>query len=652
MQRPNPRGFTLVEMLVSVTLVLLMMTMFASIFQMATASITKQRAISNHDQRVRALSTIIRSDFAHRTFRYPQPFYPGESASSVTSFGDRAGYIYISTNDPYSSIDDLIQFTISSDIVVEDPDSTPYSGKASLLVDRVNGTPSVLAINTNQPESDDGSLTINSTGGSPAAEICYFVRNGNLYRKVLLLREPLPVAGKDLDEQPTTVRGANFFDNADGNFRVVNGGVGNDFWKHFDYSAIPPAVGNQHAEFVGASSLSNEQGTSGGPNVSLGNPTNRFGFNPPWVVDTSNNIVPTSGLSREHTSAATPYFIGRMTHAETSATNFNWPQQRSVDFVSGNVLWSGNPVPGNPFDIRNSVNLNTTTGVLDEFAQGARGGDRRMEDLLLSNVHEFKIEIWDERLQKYTTPGHQEAANYTFLDPISGTPTSVGIIGDYHAARMMGAVSNATVTPPFPFYDSCEDYGPLGDLPPAVRPRLAVFDTWHPNVNRNRNIRPDAPPWCAYRYLPPAFPAGPSSNIAVINDVDRDTKRADNRAYWRSATTAGDYKYGDVVFVPWDDALPSGNGDGVFQFDEIPEPKFNIAYRVVGLQGNGSTDNLPPNFPTSPGKRFFERNNEIEWESFDNRRPLPSVRLTIRFLDPGSESLRQLTQIIPLIDKK
>jgi len=648
-------------MLVSVTLVLLMMTMFASIFQMATASISKQRAISNNDQRVRALSTIIRSDFAHRTFRFPQPFYPGENSASVTPFGDRAGYIYISTNDPYSSIDDLIQFTVSSDIVVEDPDSTPYSGKASLLVDRVNGTPSVLAINTNQPESDDGALTINSTGGSSAAEICYFVRNGNLYRKVLLLREPLPVAGKDLDEQPTTVRGANFFNNVDGNFHVVNVGVVNDFWKHFDYSAISayssipttPPSWIQRAAFVGASSLSNEQGASRGPNVSLGNPTNRFGFNPPSVLDSSNNIVSTSGLSREHTSAATPYFIGRMTHSETSATNFNWPQQSSVDFVSGTVLWSGNPVPGNPFDLRNSVNLNTTTGVLDEFSQGVRGGDRRMEDLLLSNVHEFKIEIWDERLQKYTTPGHQEAANYTFLDPNSGTPISVAIVGDYHAARMMSAVSPATVAPPSPFYENCEDYGPLGDLPPAVRPTCAVFDTWHPNVNRNKNARPDAPPWCAYRYLPPAFPEGPSSNVAVINDVDRVTKRADNRAYWRRATTAGDYQLGDVAFAPWDDSVPAGgNGDGVFQYSEMPEPKFNIAYRVVGLQGDGRTDNVPPTFPTSPGKRFRERNNEIEWESLDNRRPLTSIRLTIRFLDPGSETLRQLTQVIPLVDKK
>ena len=48
-------GFTLVEMLVSVALVLLMMSLFASIFSMASGSVSTQRGISNHDQKARAL---------------------------------------------------------------------------------------------------------------------------------------------------------------------------------------------------------------------------------------------------------------------------------------------------------------------------------------------------------------------------------------------------------------------------------------------------------------------------------------------------------------------------------------------------------------------------------------------------------------------
>lgn len=83
-------------MLVSVTLVLLMMTMFAQIFSVATTSISKQRVISENDQKARSISTVIRGDVAKRTFTYPFPFYPGEdSATSPTPFGSRALVTFI-----------------------------------------------------------------------------------------------------------------------------------------------------------------------------------------------------------------------------------------------------------------------------------------------------------------------------------------------------------------------------------------------------------------------------------------------------------------------------------------------------------------------------------------------------------------------------
>jgi len=648
-------------MLVSVTLVLLMMTMFASIFQMATSSVTKQRAISNNDQKVRALSTLIRSDFAHRTFRFPQPFYPGEgSATSVTPFGDRAGYIYISTNDPYSSLDDLIQFTVSSDIVVEDPDNTPYSGKASLLVDRVDNTASVLAINTNQPESDDGSNWINSTGGSNAAEVCYFVRNGNLYRKVMLLRRPLPVSGKDLDEQPTTALGNNFFASPpDGDFQLFPSSAApdpnrtNDFWRHFDYSAIPQnylpnntvpqPIPRQSARFIGASALTNELSSSGAATVSLGNPANRFGFNPV-------NVGPTYGLSREHTwntpdsslpvGAQGPFYLGRFIHSETSTSNFNWPQARSEVFGSTSLLWDANAAPGNPYDVRNQVQLNTTTGVVDEFSEGVRGGPRRMEDLVLSNVHEFKIEIWDERLQKYTTPGHSEVVTAPFNDPRTGQRALIA--GDYHQARRLPGNSG---------YNSSDSYGPLGSS-------IGVFDTWHPNVHLNGAL-PDQPVHLPLRYYPPAAPLGPSrlpqtttvpggQTVFLTTDIDRTTKQVDeNQGFWQPNTA---YQLGQIVFVRWNDS----DLDGVFRYSELSDPGIGLSrvYRVVGVQGGGTSAATPPAFPKAAGKRFRESNLQVEWESVDNLRPLSSVRLTIRFIDPQSESLRQLTLIIPLIDRK
>ncbi len=596
----------------------------------------------------------MRSDFQHRTFRYPLPFYPTEdSATSPTEFGNRAGYLYISTNDPYSGLDNLIQFTVNSDILIENLDGTPYFAKALTLSDRTHTTLTSLSVNPNQPEADDGSLLFDGTSNSNAAEVCYFVRNGNLYRRVQLLRNPLPVAGRELDDQPVTSKGYNLvsgFDGTgtyDGRFwfdpdldddevdhpndpaypNEIPDILSDDFFRYFDFAAfeqnygLAGSAGAQSATFVGLSSLSNELTSSGAANESLGNPRFRFGFNHLIVLDsTTGNPVP-AGLSREHTNT-NGLFIGRFTHAETSAANFNWPQGRSLDFNNpGTALWSAGNAPGNPLDIQNSVILNTQTGVVQEFSENARGGERRMEDLLLANVHEMKVEIWDERLQKYTTPGHSETVQMVI------GPQTFSIPGDYHQMRR--------------FFDA-DGYGPKGSS-------IGVFDTWHPNVDRDLDGNSEHPPHIAYRYTPPVFPAGPTRPglpLSPGSEPDRLTRRADNRGYWEPNKV---YGIDDVVFVDRPIDLPPV---GTFEYGEIEEPKFNIAYRCVGGQGSFTSAVSPPGFPTAAGRRSRELNDELEWESFDNRRPLSSVRLTLRFMDQSTETQRQLSLIIPLTDRE
>jgi len=610
-------GFTLVEMLVSVALVLLMMSLFASIFSMASGSVSTQRGISNHDQKARALTTLIKGDFSHRTQRYPLPFYPNENtATSPTPFGNRAGYLYISTNDPYSGQDDLVQFTVSADMLQEDTDSSPYYGRAALLNDPSGNTSTSLSVNPNQPEADDSSLTVNNTGSSTAAEVCYFVRNGNLYRRVMLLRQPLPVAGRELDEQPQTSRGQDYFTSGSGNFSVQtsSGAIAtDDFWTYFDYSATAASPTGK-AQFVGLSGLNNEQAVTV---PAVGNPAYRFGFNQ------------FTGISREH-AVLNGAFIGRFLQAETSSVNFNWPQRRAVLFGTNQVFGVGNNPDGNPFNIANGLTLNIATGVVQEFsntASGAgRGGTRRMEDLVLSDVHEMKVEIWDERLQKYTTPGHNELFR---MRDLSGN--TFMLPGDYHQGRR---------------FSDADGQGPEGSS-------VGVFDTWHPDTDPGV-VSARHPPHIAYRYTPPVYPNGPTRPglpVAPTAEPDRQTRRADNKGYWQPGTV---YELGDVVFVPWVDAPRGGNPpDSIFQYDEMPAQKFQIAYRCVGRQGSATSHaSIPPGFPTAAGRRVRERNDELEWESIDNRRPLTSIRMTLRFHDQTSDTQRNLTLVLPLTDKK
>ena len=665
MRRPNRRSaFTLVEMLVSVALVMLMMTMFASIFQMATNSVSKQRIIAETDQRSRALTTVLRADFAKRSNRQSFPFFPGETpASSIVPFGARTGYVYISCNDPSSGQDDLIQFTVDARQLQASTDDSKFYGATKLLYDRIaefNGEPTItsLRFNPNQPEADDSDLVPNGTSSSSAAEISIFVRGGNLIRRVMLLREPLPVAGEDLEIQPeSTSPGHQYFLTAAqmaaaGIALPANGGgfvyigdpnqindpsispppaqwgsmVSDDFWRPFDFSAVPVNVSAtpNGVTVIGIDALSND-----GSVAALGNPFFRFGFNR------------VTGLSREHESAAIgTKFLGRYLHAETSDDDFNWP-------IAPSLI-------GNPMDVTNGVSVDPFSGLVTAF-QGpdGRGGERRVEDVLLANVREFRVELWDSRLERWVTPGHDMVRSYA----------GELVAGDYHISRngqQYDDGGTAKIT-----------YGPL-QVSPTLLGTPHVFDTWHPQVVRDFDIdsldeiQEHQAPFYPLKYYPPRqsdSPPGPSSDFMQdpASEYDPVANRLNaNRGYWNPDTT---YSVGDIVFarkkttIPgWNDnaAAPNSAFEWLADADAIPRQSLHIAYRCVGtLSGPPTTSGLsgsPVQIPSwqSPGLRFSD--NELFWEGFNNFQPLKSVRLTIRFIEPNSEQPKQLTLIMPMTD--
>ncbi len=640
----SQRGFTLVEMLVSVTLVLLMMTMFTSIFQMATTSVSKQRVIAETDQRARSLTTILRADFAKRSMRYAFPFLPFEdTARTAVPFGNRQGYIYISCNNPASGQDDIIQFTVDARQIQTNPDQSLYYGAAQVLWDKIaqnngatiNPSFSSLQFNPNQPEADEGDMFPNGAAGSNGAEISIFLRGGNLIRRVMLLREPLPVSGGDLEVQPSSgfenpfILGTSNSQSGSGLPEFYLAGAPtvaqSDFWRFFDFSAVPEFTGAVHSgmSLIGLNELANDGGAI--PSA-LGRPHFRFGFNR------------VTGLSREHESAtATAQYMGRYLQSETSADfpgeDFNWPLQASSI--------------GNPMDVTNVVTLNPTTGLVNEFdGPFGRGGMRRVEDVLLANVREFRVELWDSRLERWVVPGHQIVKN-------AGTPQEIA--GDYHISRNSQRVG---ITPNIA-------YGPL-QVPGVYNGTPHVFDTWHPNTSINFNgdavsdIFEHQAPFYPLKYYPPlqtSSPPGPTSPASPnpASEFDPVAGRANaNRGYWQSNQT---YSVGDVVFASAGSA--SGwdlNTNGVFDWISdgaaVSRQSVHIAYRCVGVIDNslpvvsGAT---PPGWQ-SPGLRFVDGN--LIWEGFSNISPLRSVRLTIRFTEPTSETPKQLTLIMPLTDEE
>jgi prepilin-type N-terminal cleavage/methylation domain-containing protein len=351
------RGFTLVEMLVSVALVLLMMSLFAQVFQIAAGTVSTQRGIMENDQRARSIQTVVTTDLNNRTFQYVWPWAlrPSGHVSKVNfEESQMNGYFYISENDPYDDTDDVLQFTAKINRTVSSLSET----------DRYIGRATQVGTSFNQPDMDDG-LMGNRSSQSSTAEICYFMRRGHsgrpgaLYRRVLLVREPSQAS---FDDQPLTpaIGGEKIFDSTS----TVNypGNVAGSpppprvFWNDFDFSARPLGPGLNGVTFNTLSSLRS--------------PANRFGFQ--FDDGTGNAQKPREYLT-------TGDYFGRFTMEETSHANFAYP------FISS---------PSPMSQAFGALTIDAATGVVEELKHN--GTSRRGEDLLLANVVSFDVKVWDD----------------------------------------------------------------------------------------------------------------------------------------------------------------------------------------------------------------------------------------------------------------
>lgn len=580
-------GFTLIEMLVSVALVLIMMTMFAQIFQMAGSSISKQRGLAENDQRSRTLQTIIKADLDKRTCRWVYPFAANEDVSSPESYiGKRQGFLYISENSPYSKTDDILHLTIASTITARNKDTSPYYGKALNLTGF-----STL----NEPDADDAQALINNTGLSTVAEVVYFVRNGNLYRRQLLVREPLPTFTSNPQPNNPNVSGnTDLFDPASGSYSFP---TADSFWFDFDYTAYfgpNQANSNYQAHFLGTDSLDNS-GKSINV-VALGNPLYRFGFSP-------TTVGALQGRPKEYTDSSTSAsFIGRFTMQECSDPDFHYPQA---------VTTNGN-VPTNPTLALTLDSYDASVNSPDDFGQGTRRG----EDLLLSNVHGFDVQVWDELAQNFVNIG----------DPALAANSADYAPGNrYGAGIAIGTAPNPT-------------YGPRVTEDSSINVINAVFDTWHPFVNLNTANDPSPSPNPTTRQTtadePPYRPTyfRPSSISGGGGAFDKPS--------WQPNTF---YNVGDIVF-------PSGPPGATQSWANSGMLPYGAPFYYRCIL-SGTSDNTVPREPTWPRVDSVKvSDGTVVWQAVDNRKPLKAIKIEVRFIDPSTQQMRQLTLIQSLVD--
>lgn len=422
-------GFTLVEMIVSVALVLLMMLMFTQIFEILSGSMVTQSGLSENDQRARMLNTIIKADLDNRTFQYllpfagrgTLPFVPASDDPRSQDFraGEREGYFYVSENDPNDSTDDIFQLTVSRSANPSTIEQPFYFGKATDLSGRLASPNDSLSANPNQPDADDARIVADGTSQSSAAEVCYFLRGSNLYRRQMLLREPLDLV-EIVSPQPvasSAAGGEDFFIRPDDGSPLYGQGYtsSDNFWGDFDSSAFRFNTGTEeYARFHDLESLDNTLPAPNGAFYPLGFPQVRFGFNF------------STGLSREfavHLPDTGPLpptspdyvFMGRFTQGETSKPTFNYPHDLTHSSVDGG---------GDPMDLSSGprfyvVPEDRSLVVFNDPVDRTSGkafdsnGPRRSEDLVLSNVISFDVKLFDELAGEFVDIGGPSAIGFS-----------------------------------------------------------------------------------------------------------------------------------------------------------------------------------------------------------------------------------------------
>ena len=633
-------GFTLVEMMVATTLVVMMMLMFAQIYVAAIDSLGEQQAVARNDGKARLVDTILQGDLDRISYlsapNSNQGLLPLVKDDVVQSW--QRGFFYLSENDQTNPNDDVLHFTASIK-TARNRDQSMYYGRATNLTGTlVYGTGASPQF-PNHPEIDDGD-TANGVGASRDAEICYFVRSGNLYRRVLLIRD-IDLAGVPGTNAAQPSQGTVDFS---GLITPANAVASPSYYKAFDYSAYCRPGATPSVRFLGTDALQNHPVAPSVSTESLGCSMTRFGFAITSANQTFTNadltlqaLTRARGVPVEYDSAGN--FFGRPLHAETGSYLWQWPG------TGTNRLNS----PGLVYNPTTNVITDGATQIVDPDTTNTRA----TEDLLLSNVEAFDIEVWDPGLVEIDPNGNGIVDSGEAVADLNGN-------GFFDQAAGFVQLGN---TSPSGYFRSAQQlnsgYGPGG---PAGN---WVFDTGHPDMWTEDPTRAASfkPPYRPLQYRLAAtqvFPVRtaaswtpstvyPSGTVVFKLDAFGVGDTTFSTAY--RCVASGEDRDGDRYLDPAEDT----NGNGILD----PGEDLNSNGRLDStedINGNGSvvlpidqgrSGTTAPAWPSVPGQRVTEGElgRQVTWEAFDNRVGLQKIRITVRVRDPKEDLPRQFSII-------
>jgi prepilin-type N-terminal cleavage/methylation domain-containing protein len=435
--------------------------------------------------------------------------------------------------------------------------------------------PSPYMPGTNPPTP----YSTNNTGASQYAEVSYFLRHGNLYRRVLLIRQPYNTSSG------STQPGA-------AGLPMINGPYNGNFWTDFDYAARFDNVGatpTLSPLFFGLADLSN---IVPGTPYPLGRPDSRFGHDQTNIAGTTLGLAsvwPTisqtgNGAPREYDS--TGVFFGRYTDEETSNNVFGFP-----GFI---------PAAGSPMAQATMVNLNTTTGGVTQYT-GTPLGTRRGEDILLTNVLSFDVKIWDGHYSE--TAGNDMNRNGVidagpaFAD-VGHSANTGDFLASNNALPSYGPHASQAQTPP----NATANIYTVGNVTYFNN----VFDTWYRSFNFDNTQRT----YDAKDVNSPYAPAPYRPRVGV---------------QW---TANVNYTVGTLV----DPGLATSANGYVYQC---------VTAGTSGAT-NPFSMNDTTNALNSPANANSINDGTVQWNATAPL-GVQAIQITVKYLDPTQNLLRQVT---------
>ena len=373
-------GLTLVEMLVSVALMVLIMSIMAEVFVLASETLSRLKSVSKANQNIRLVESVIRQDLDNRTIREVQPaieriHLPGQDQRLGT--GDDEYFVLPVGVDPAKNLGYfMIEENSSADEQGEDTDdvlafTARISGRSVTAIAGV--LPAYLGVASLGSEPDVAFPPVDGLAGSFEGEIIYFLRRGTLYRRVLLVGVPQP--------------------------SLFNSNL--SWYQQYDISARPPVAGGPITPAGLPVPIVNTLGD-------LSYRSTRYLHRPPagYPFGDSTVFPPVlPGLaSDDPTDANFPF--RPLAFVDTNFRNFNGVHDQAdhngnypegVPALVVSEQWFGRPTlreTSNPtWNYPNQLNSAVFASLPTNFDSGTT--PRPAEDALLTNVLSFDVKVWD-----------------------------------------------------------------------------------------------------------------------------------------------------------------------------------------------------------------------------------------------------------------